>query len=101
MAKFVFFQLSYLGRDYPLGADWFHSKLKNAFIKTRGVTDPEELSKLLDRGDFVVKEVEALYRLRKYRTLKKRYYSEDTLTPESIQKKIESTIESNTDKTTK
>jgi hypothetical protein len=29
---------------------------------------------LIKRGEFVVKEVEALYNLKKYRTLKKNYY---------------------------
>ena len=68
------FQLLYLGRDYPKGYDYFRTKLKAAFLKNKDVTEPEEIKKLIARGDFVIKEIEALYMLRKYRTLKKRYY---------------------------
>ena len=71
-------QLLYLGRDYPKGYDYFRAKLKGAFLKNKDVKDPKEIEMLLARGDYIVKELEALYMLRKYRTLKKRYYSNDT-----------------------
>lgn len=70
------FQLLHLGRDYPKGYDYFRGKLKNAFFKHKDVTDPKQIEMLLARGNYVVKELEALYMLRKYRTLKKRYYSD-------------------------
>ena len=70
------FKLFYLGKDYPLGASYFHPRLKKAFMKNKGVTDPEEIKQLIARGEYVVKELEALYMLRKYRTLKKRYYEQ-------------------------
>ncbi|XP_055047436.1 LYR motif-containing protein 5A isoform X2 [Misgurnus anguillicaudatus] len=66
--------LLYLGRDYPKGTTYFRERLKAAFMKNKDVTDPEKIKKLIDRGDFVIKELEAMYYLRKYRTLKKRYY---------------------------
>ncbi|XP_076471022.1 electron transfer flavoprotein regulatory factor 1-like [Babylonia areolata] len=68
--------LLFLGRDYPKGYDYFRTKLKNAFMKHKDVADPAEIEMLLARGDYIVKELEALYMLRKYRTLKKRYYSD-------------------------
>lgn len=43
-------------------------------MKNRDVTDPEKIQKLVDRGEFVIKELEAMYFLRKYRAMKKRYY---------------------------
>lgn len=46
-------------------------------MKNRNVTDPHEIEILIARGHYIIKELEALYMLRKYRTLKKRYYSED------------------------
>lgn len=46
-------------------------------MKNADVTDQEQVELLIKRGEYVVKELEALYMLRKYRTLKKRYYSED------------------------
>ncbi|KAM7292477.1 putative growth hormone-inducible soluble protein [Ixodes scapularis] len=68
--------LLHLGRDYPKGYDYFRTRLKAAFMKNREVTDPEQLSVLLARGQYIIKELEALYMLKKYRTLKKRYYSD-------------------------
>ena len=40
-------------------------------------TDPEEIQALIKRGEFVIKEIEALYSLKKYRTLKKNYYDKN------------------------
>lgn len=37
-------------------------------------TNPEAIQNLIGRGEYVVKELEALYALRKYRAMKKRYY---------------------------
>ncbi|KAL7638936.1 UNVERIFIED_CONTAM: hypothetical protein RMT77_010470 [Armadillidium vulgare] len=70
--------LLFLGREYPMGYDYFRTKLKKAFIKNRNVTDPAEINVLISRGEYVIKEIEALYMLRKYRTLKKRYYKEES-----------------------
>ena len=67
-------QLVYLGKEYPQGEQYFKTRLKAAFLKNKDVSDPEEIQKLIDRGNFVKKEIEALYMLKKYRTLKKRYY---------------------------
>lgn len=72
------FQLVHLGREYPLGWDYFRPRLKAAFMKNKDVKDPVTIDQLLARGNFVVKEIEALYMLRKYRTLKKRYYADES-----------------------
>ncbi|GAA6228189.1 LYR motif-containing protein 5A [Lates calcarifer] len=66
--------LLYLGREYPKGPVYFRERLKSAFMKNKDETDPEKIKKLVARGEFVIKELEALYFLRKYRTMKKRYY---------------------------
>ena len=68
--------LLHYGKDYPMGYDYFRSRCKNAFMKNKEVTDPEQIEMLIARGEFVKKEIEALYMLKKYRTLKRRYYSE-------------------------
>ncbi|XP_058623269.1 LYR motif-containing protein 5B isoform X2 [Onychostoma macrolepis] len=67
-------KLLFLGREYPKGADYFRDRLRAAFAKNKDVSDPEKIKELISRGEFVVKELEALYYLRKYRALKKRYY---------------------------
>lgn len=63
-----------MGKEYPLGYEYFRSRLKIAFMRNREVTDPQKIEELINRGQFLVKELEALYMLKKYRTLKKRYY---------------------------
>ncbi|KAF4799736.1 electron transfer flavoprotein regulatory factor 1 [Turdus rufiventris] len=73
----MIFKLLYLGREYPKGADYFRSRLKAAFLKNKDEKDPEKIKQLIARGEFVIKELEALYFLRKYRAMKQRYYSED------------------------
>uniref|UniRef100_K1QUB7 LYR motif-containing protein 5A n=1 Tax=Magallana gigas TaxID=29159 RepID=K1QUB7_MAGGI len=66
--------LLYLGKEYPKGYTYFRDRCKTAFMKNKDKTDEEEIKMLIARGKFVEKELEALYMLRKYRTLKKRYY---------------------------
>lgn len=72
----LFLKLLYLGRDYPKGAGYFKRRLKNVFLKNKDVEDPEKIKELIARGEFVMKELEALYFLRKYRAMKQRYYSD-------------------------
>jgi len=38
----------------------------------------EQVEEWLAKGDYIIKELEALYMLKKYRTLKRRYYEEET-----------------------
>ncbi|XP_060880030.1 LYR motif-containing protein 5B isoform X1 [Metopolophium dirhodum] len=73
---FGFRKLLYMGRDYPQGYDFFRSRLKKAFQRNSDISDPEQIKMLVKRGEFVVKEIEALYMLKKYRTLKDRYSTE-------------------------
>jgi hypothetical protein len=67
-------QLLYLGWEYPKGAGSFRDRLKSAFLNNKDVKDPEMIKQMIARGYFVIKELEALYYLRKYRAMKKRYY---------------------------
>ncbi|KAF9931706.1 LYR motif-containing protein 5 [Mortierella alpina] len=82
-------QLSYLGREYPAGSDFFHERLKKAFLKNRDLKDPVEIQKRIDLGDYICKEIEAMYHINKYRAMKKRYYED--IEAESIQSKLENT----------
>ena len=66
-----------MGGEYPGGSDFFRRKLQNAFRKKAGLTDPGEIERALQHGEFVKRELEALYYLRKYRALKKMYYQPD------------------------
>uniref|UniRef100_A0A8D0HNJ4 Electron transfer flavoprotein regulatory factor 1 n=1 Tax=Sphenodon punctatus TaxID=8508 RepID=A0A8D0HNJ4_SPHPU len=69
--------LLHLGREYPKGAEYFRAHLKAAFLKNKDVKDPEKIKQLIARGEFVIKELEALYYLRKYRAMKQRYYEDE------------------------
>ncbi|KAH0539526.1 LYR motif-containing protein 5A [Cotesia glomerata] len=69
-------ELLYMGKDYPQGYKFFRENLKKAFMKNKYETDPEKIEKMIDRGKYVMKEIESLYMLKKYRTMKRRYYEE-------------------------
>lgn len=66
-----------MGREYPAGFEFFRTRLRNAFRKNRSESDPKKIEMLIGRGEFVVKEIDALYKLRKYRHLKKNYYDNE------------------------
>ncbi|GFO01350.1 electron transfer flavoprotein regulatory factor 1 [Plakobranchus ocellatus] len=72
--KHLYKTLLHLGKDYPRGYEYFRSRLHASFIRHKDVESTEEVEALIAKGEYVVKELEALYMLRKYRTLKKRYY---------------------------
>lgn len=67
------------GKDWPGegGQNEFRRRLKIAFMKNKDVTSAEEIEKLIGRGEYVVKEIEALYRLKKYRAMKRNYYRDE------------------------
>lgn len=67
-------QLQHLGKEYPGGADKFRTKCHDVFVRNSSETDKAKIEEMIKRGEFVVKELEALYSLRKYRAMKKRYY---------------------------
>uniref|UniRef100_A0A3P8QVC1 LYR motif containing 5b n=1 Tax=Astatotilapia calliptera TaxID=8154 RepID=A0A3P8QVC1_ASTCA len=69
-------ELLYLGREYPKGGDYFRDRLRAAFARNKAVEDPEQIKALIARGEYVARELEALYYLRKYRAMKKRYYED-------------------------
>jgi len=69
----IYKQLLYLGRDYPQGYDFFRPRLHRAFMAKANLTDEGEIREGIARADFVRKEIEALYYLKRYRTLRKRY----------------------------
>lgn len=45
-------------------------------MKNSAEQDPEKIKMMVKHGEFVVKEIEALYMLKKYRAMKRRYYDE-------------------------
>ncbi|EPS33659.1 hypothetical protein PDE_08621 [Penicillium oxalicum 114-2] len=71
----IYRELLWLGREYPLGFQYFRDRLHRAFASQANLTDEDQIRKGIARAEFVKKEVEALYYLKRYRTLKQRYES--------------------------
>ncbi|KAL1931528.1 hypothetical protein VTP01DRAFT_9671 [Rhizomucor pusillus] len=70
-------QLVYLGREYPAGYhNFFRPRLKSAFMKKANLTGEEEIRKAIRHGEYICKELEAMYYLRKYRAIRQRYAEE-------------------------
>ena len=69
-----------VGRDYPHpdGIDFVRRRVKKAFREHKDVEDQYELRKRVHIGRYVIKELIAVVQIKKYRTMKKRYYERET-----------------------
>jgi hypothetical protein len=47
--------LLYLGREYPLGYDYFRTRLHGAFAAKMNLTDTKEIEEGIKRAEFVKK----------------------------------------------
>ncbi|WYZ46630.1 hypothetical protein EsH8_IX_000855 [Colletotrichum jinshuiense] len=56
----IYKELLYLGREYPLGYDYFRPRLHRAFSANAGLRDEDAIRKGIERAEFVKKEIEAL-----------------------------------------
>ncbi|KAJ5440718.1 hypothetical protein N7491_003124 [Penicillium cf. griseofulvum] len=56
----IYKELLFLGREYPLGYQYFRDRLHRAFASQSQITDDEQIRKGIARAEFVKKEVEAL-----------------------------------------
>ncbi|KAL3434307.1 LYR motif-containing protein 5A [Aspergillus tetrazonus] len=69
----IYKELLNIGREYPLGYDYFRTRLHRAFASQVHLKDEEDIRKGIARAEFVKKEIETLYYLKRYRALKQRY----------------------------
>ncbi|KAH7309554.1 hypothetical protein B0I35DRAFT_440223 [Stachybotrys elegans] len=69
----IYKELLYLGREYPLGFGYFRPRLHKAFMAKASESDPDKIRQGIAQAEYVKKEIEALYYLKRYRTLRKRY----------------------------
>lgn len=69
----IYKELLYLGREYPLGFGYFRPRLHKAFISRADERDEAKIRSGIAQAEYVKKEIEALYYLKRYRTLRKRY----------------------------
>ncbi|KAI0552577.1 complex 1 protein [Xylaria curta] len=69
----IYKELLHMGKEYPLGFSYFRPRLHRAFMANAQIRSEEDIRKGIERAEFVKKEIEALYYLKRYRTLRKRY----------------------------
>mmetsp|Transcript_19522 Transcript_19522/g.52604 ORF Transcript_19522/g.52604 Transcript_19522/m.52604 type:complete len:80 (+) Transcript_19522:27-266(+) len=65
-----------VSRDYPGGASIVKEKAKKAFFEKAALEDEEEIKRAIARGRYMVKELQGVIALKKYRSMKHRYYSD-------------------------
>ena len=80
-----------VGRDYPHpeGLNYVRERVKKAFRDYKDVEDQYELRKRVHIGRYVVKELIAVIQIKKYRTMKKRYYENEVEVHPSTETLIE------------
>lgn len=66
-------ELLEMGKHYPLGYEYFRPRLHKAFMANAHLADDEKIRQGIQRAEYVKKEIEALYFLKKYRSMKNRY----------------------------
>ncbi|KAF2144409.1 uncharacterized protein K452DRAFT_295863 [Aplosporella prunicola CBS 121167] len=66
-------ELLHLGKEYPLGYDYFRPRLHKAFANQAGLRDEEKIKQGIQKAEYIKKEIEALYYLKRYRALRQRY----------------------------
>ncbi len=62
-----------MGKHYPLGYEYFRPRLHKAFMSKAHLQNEDEIRQGIRQAEYVKKEIEALYFLKKYRSMKQRY----------------------------
>lgn len=78
-------RIIFVGREYPLGLNWVREKAKSWFRQNAELTDEVEIRRAVAKGRFMVREMQAVIKLKKYRTLNKRYNQEENSLMERFQ----------------
>ncbi|KAI8713459.1 hypothetical protein NCS52_01290600 [Fusarium sp. LHS14.1] len=56
----IYKELLYLGREYPLGFNYFRPRLHKAFISKAAERDEDKIRQGIAQAEYVKKEIEAL-----------------------------------------
>lgn len=62
-----------VGRDYPGGMAIVRAKAKEAFFKQRHLDTELEIKRAIARGRWMVRELQGVVQLKKYREMRSRY----------------------------
>ena len=65
-----------VGKDYPGGLEFVRRKAKPWFSQNASLTDEIEIKRAVAVGRHMVREMVAVIHLKKYRSMKKRYYDD-------------------------
>ncbi|CAM9183813.1 unnamed protein product [Ectocarpus fasciculatus] len=63
------------GRYYPGGIEVVRRRAKQAFVSNAHLTDEIDIRRAVRIGRYMVREITAISQLKKYRSLKRSYYS--------------------------
>ncbi|GAA5875750.1 hypothetical protein JCM8547_007057 [Rhodosporidiobolus lusitaniae] len=74
-ARALYKELYYLGKEYPDPSYPIHQKLHSCFLAHVGA-DEKKVEEGIRKAEFIKRELEAMYSLRKYRAMKRNYYYE-------------------------
>jgi hypothetical protein len=70
-------ELLNVGKSYPdKSYDQVKSIIHKSFVKNIKLSKETEIEEAIKKGEYIIKEIEALVYLKKYRSLKKSYYDE-------------------------
>jgi len=74
--KGLYKQIIFVGRDWPAGQEIVRRLAKKQFFQMRNETDPVKIQQGITKGEYIMKEMQALIRFHTYRTISKRYGQE-------------------------
>lgn len=80
-------RIIHVGREYPLGLNWVRDKAKTWFAQNKDVTDDIELRRHIANGRHMVREMQAVIFLKKYRHLKRTYDQSDEVAYKEVRPK--------------
>ena len=69
--------MTIITRHYPQGLNYVKEKVKKEFFTNKSLVDDIKIKQAIARGRYEVREMIALSKLHKYRTLKRRYDNPD------------------------
>ena len=70
------------GKDYPTGLDAVKRRAKGEFAKNAHLDDGFELRRAVSYGRYMVREMQGVIMLKKYRTMRQRYVTNPADAPE-------------------
>lgn len=70
---YLYKELLYMGKDYPIPYEDFCHKLRTAFKAKKGLSEPKDVENALALGEHIKREMIALHKLRIYRAMKRNY----------------------------